>query len=510
MTAEQRQTLVAALRDLGANNADPNPCNRNHSRVRLDGLAIIFEANWNAGEWDIDTVKGYLADVFGIDPATISHSTAQTVYGPAVTFSHNGDKLRVLAFGGTASTYAESHAPMLEYISANAELWRGISLPQNMLADGVTITEWENFEDASEWTVIAGATPVNDAVEFVEGTQSLKIQPTGGISNKFQKDTPFDFSRDGKVRMWVRTDAGTIGWLRLTASSTPLFGFPQASKSLGGLFVDGRWVELELTKAEIGAGVWPAVGSVRLEAFDNGDTPSYWFDSLRFGYVNTPAVVFTLDDGFASDYQYVFPYMRERGIPGTSFVNTAWVGTAGHLTVAQLQEMNAAGWDIANHTTQGSIVDLSLAEQEAALLGAANQLDAWGCTRASRCVAYPGGDYNDSILAAMANTGMVLGRSVDSKLLRNQTTNWLPAQSPFTFGCVQHLGAEAMRDWLENTIIAQTKVGILCWHQVEAVGGWKDAVDIIWEKVVSGALIPLTISQLYRVMQSDIWIHQTW
>lgn len=126
LTAGQRATLVAALRELGANNADPNPCNRNHTRVRLDGLAVIFEARWNSEEWTTDSLAAILGSIFGIDPATIGVDVQQSVYGPVATFSRNGDKLRLIAFGGVDATYAESHAAVLAFLVANAAAWEPV------------------------------------------------------------------------------------------------------------------------------------------------------------------------------------------------------------------------------------------------------------------------------------------------------------------------------------------------------------------------------------------------
>jgi hypothetical protein len=123
MTADQRQTLIDHLKQLGANNQHPNPCNRNHWRVRLDGLAVIFEADWNTESWTVESVKEYLANLYDINPATISDSLAQTQYGPAVTYSRNGDKLRVIVFGGADSTYAGSHVAVLSFLSNNAAEW---------------------------------------------------------------------------------------------------------------------------------------------------------------------------------------------------------------------------------------------------------------------------------------------------------------------------------------------------------------------------------------------------
>ncbi len=129
LNAAQRAALIAALRELGRNSAHPNPCNRNHRRVRPDGLAVIFEADWRTEDWTVESVTGYLADVFGINPANIDSAVAQIVYGTLATFSAGGtDYLRVIVFGGVASEYAQSHAAVLAYLAANRDEWESDAL----------------------------------------------------------------------------------------------------------------------------------------------------------------------------------------------------------------------------------------------------------------------------------------------------------------------------------------------------------------------------------------------
>ena len=123
LTTAQRNTLVDALRQMGANNQHPNPAYRNHWRVRLDNLAVIFEADWNVEDWTVEQVKQRLATIFGVSVSLVTHSVAQTVYGPVVTFTRTTDRLRVVVFGGVDATYKESQAAALAYLAANAEAW---------------------------------------------------------------------------------------------------------------------------------------------------------------------------------------------------------------------------------------------------------------------------------------------------------------------------------------------------------------------------------------------------
>lgn len=122
MTAGQRQTLVDALKQVG-DNQSKYPNFRNHWRVRLDNKAVIFEGKFNDSDWTVDSVKEKLANLFGVDPATVGDSTQSTQYGPAVTYSRGGDKLRLIAFGGLLASWEESHDKVILFLRNNQADW---------------------------------------------------------------------------------------------------------------------------------------------------------------------------------------------------------------------------------------------------------------------------------------------------------------------------------------------------------------------------------------------------
>lgn len=57
----------------------------------------------------------------------------------------------------------------------------------------------------------------------------------------------------------------------------------------------------------------------------------------------------TFDDGFASDYEIVFPLLKENKIKGTFFISIDKVGTEGYLTWPQILEMHKYGMHIGSH-----------------------------------------------------------------------------------------------------------------------------------------------------------------
>jgi len=122
LTAAQKNTLVQALQGLG-DNTNPNPSRRNHWRIRLDNNAVIFEASFNDDDWTVEGIKNKIATILGVNASLVTSATAQTPYGPVVTYTRTTDRLRLVAFGGLLATYTDSQNAVLAYLFANAAAW---------------------------------------------------------------------------------------------------------------------------------------------------------------------------------------------------------------------------------------------------------------------------------------------------------------------------------------------------------------------------------------------------
>jgi len=124
LTAQQRQQLIDWFKGLGRPQIE-QPAHFCHWRIRLDGKAAIFEALFEEANITIENVKARLAQIFGVDPATISHAVVQTQYGPTVTFNRSGEKLRMIQFGGSPGgcTWMTSGDAARAYVKANLAQW---------------------------------------------------------------------------------------------------------------------------------------------------------------------------------------------------------------------------------------------------------------------------------------------------------------------------------------------------------------------------------------------------
>lgn len=228
-----------------------------------------------------------------------------------------------------------------------------------------------------------------------------------------------------------------------------------------------------------------------------------------------PSVVITFDDGWDSQ-QAAFEYAAARGVNVTNYIVSDWIDTPDYLTSAQLVAMDAAGWDIANHTE----AHLRFADQlvtqaniEAAIVACRDFLDGLGLTRASHHLAYPWGSYvgSDSgatTFAAMAATGMVTGRTINETHFR--VGEYLPA-SPYIIPSrvIKADTSLATAKGYIDTAIANSQTVCLYLHDFTAgtptinewtYANWEALIDYI----VATRIPALTITQLYALGSGDV------
>ncbi len=127
LTAPQKATLITALASLGPL-SDPQPCNRNHRRVRTDQDAVIFEALFQDSDLTTLALRQYLANVFGVALANVTAGTTSqtflTVPSPIITLTYQAAaKMRAVLFGGVGATWQQSRAEAAAYLAANAAAW---------------------------------------------------------------------------------------------------------------------------------------------------------------------------------------------------------------------------------------------------------------------------------------------------------------------------------------------------------------------------------------------------
>ena len=140
------------------------------------------------------------------------------------------------------------------------------------------------------------------------------------------------------------------------------------------------------------------------------DDVSVIFDDFRKDYNAEPKVIITLDDGSGSNIDKAYPIMAGNGQAGVSFVVTSLIDTGAYMTLANLETLQSAGWDVSNHTkTHLDLTSLSGAEMHTEIDDADLYLTNFD---SKRFFAYPGGKYNDTIIDYLAQEGFIFARTI--------------------------------------------------------------------------------------------------
>jgi len=114
----------------------------------------------------------------------------------------------------------------------------------------------------------------------------------------------------------------------------------------------------------------------------------------------TGGVSFTFDDGWASVYTEAFPVLQKKGLKATVFplVKVLKESMDNYMTLAQVNELNEAGWEIGSHgITHRDLNTLSPEEMKEELVESQKYLVAQGFSAEN--LALPEGAHNEQVLA---------------------------------------------------------------------------------------------------------------
>lgn len=281
-----------------------------------------------------------------------------------------------------------------------------------MLAYG---TLFEGFNSLTGWSLQSGAGTSQslDTTNFIEGTGSLKLTATNGALAYTRKTINQSFSnvKAFLLRFYV-DNADNVEEVSLYFSSTTDYS-KQLYKALGTSNVVTGWNEVLFDPTlftSTGGEVWTNTMQsvqVRVKAL-TGTNLNVSFDALYYQdtSVNRPKLLFTFDGNWDSQYTEAYMRMAAYGFKGSIAVIPSTVGTAGRMTLAQLQEVYAAGWDLANHTM--NYTNLKTEPSSTNKIKEIEDARAWleqnGFYRAADILVYPQGAYDQTVLNYLATT----------------------------------------------------------------------------------------------------------
>jgi peptidoglycan/xylan/chitin deacetylase (PgdA/CDA1 family) len=137
----------------------------------------------------------------------------------------------------------------------------------------------------------------------------------------------------------------------------------------------------------------------------HGSDVDWYIDDVRAVPVNEdPHVIVQFDDSLRTTYDTAYPIMREYDIPATVFTITGRVGNSGSLTLEQMEEMQADGWEFGSHTvSHPHLGTLSPEEQREELEDSKRWLLENGFEDAAGLFAYPFGSFTAETVDVVAD-----------------------------------------------------------------------------------------------------------
>jgi peptidoglycan/xylan/chitin deacetylase (PgdA/CDA1 family) len=139
-------------------------------------------------------------------------------------------------------------------------------------------------------------------------------------------------------------------------------------------------------------------------------------DLKRNAIEPTKTIALTFDDGWLDNFSYAFPILKGLSIPAIFFCTTRHiqngVNEAKKMTVAQLQELLAAGMSIGGHTrAHHDLTKLTLEQAREEIAGCKSDLEqALGVE--VKFFAYPGGAFNQDVVRLTQEAGYTAACSV--------------------------------------------------------------------------------------------------
>lgn len=282
----------------------------------------------------------------------------------------------------------------------------------------------------SDW--YATGTVAHDNTDFIEGTSSIKIiAPTGGSFAGMRNNiTDVDMSAES-FRIWVKSDNwSNVGSASILLSTNGLFTsfFEFNAKSWLVSPENNQWIELHFTKSNlvIGAGT-PNLTTAndlifRVTSNSATATATVWFDGMAM-YPNIGAeggiATIAFDDAIDTQYSIAKPLLDRYGYKATFFNIPEEIGTAGNMTIDQIQQLQKQGHETAMHgaTNLGSFSTSSLQAE-------LDKIKAYQIKYGfSDGFSYPNGKYNDLIRAEVRKR---FSYARDISFLRNNPSNLDP------------------------------------------------------------------------------------
>lgn len=387
---------------------------------------------------------------------------------------------------------------------------KGSAVAMMTLVQGLldtAFTTQEDFENSADWSAATGLPTISqDTTNYHTGSKSVKMTHAGTGTNAIQKTVNWDLSTaSSQMQLWIYCPADYGNGLAVTLSADA--GYTKYFyKSISvGLFAGWNCFNYKQADWTAYGGITWANSIVRIKIGNYSDTAAreYSFDSFLVGGATKPAVLIEFDDGLSGVYTYAYPYLNSKHARATALIISDAIGTAGYMTLAQIQALDAAGWTVGNHSkTHAHFNTLTQAEIETELSACDTALATLDETRRKH-VAYPFGEWDADVEAAMIAQSMITGRTVNAG---NVPTLPIPSVNHIKVNNITSTTTLATAEGYVDAAKSRGEVATLLFHNI--VDGAPAANQ--WAKTNFEALVDYCIAQeVPLITRHDMYQLQT-
>lgn len=385
------------------------------------------------------------------------------------------------------------------------------------LVQNYTINEgtlFEGFGTIGDWTP-SPASPGTLAIstDGYNSTDALAVTSANSANNKQAiKTISKSFADSGYVFTFMvkpdnYTDTVVLGFSSATSFATVYMNYAINTTTMQ----KNKWNLIRVPKSAftaVGGESW-ANTMIRMRfrnVSNSAELPSTaLFDDLRYNKVIRPKIILQSDNvGSLSTINTMYPILDTAGLKATLFVQSNLIGGVNKLTLANLQTLYGAGWDLGNHTTDHSdLTAITVSEAQGKVQDCTSYLLSNGFSRAAYHLSYPLGATNAAVNTMLETIGMKTGRKATDR------TQVVPVADYFTLDAYTIKAADAVATvtGYVDTAIERGTTAILMTEgladsdpaeQEWLTSNYQSLIDYIIVKKNQGLLDVVTISEWYN------------
>lgn len=394
------------------------------------------------------------------------------------------------------------------------------ALPKNYIkSNGGAIIPEETFNTAANWNngYLQNCTVSEDTEHVATGhTKSIHFtwSGSGNLDAEIHNLGNISIFNTETMEMWVYSHNSGITMCDIHIGiRTNTHAHKYSFRAYSVMLYYG-WNRVRYLRADRTISGSPTLGMtfncLQITVVPQSGTPDLSFHVPEINVVRTkPSVLITIDDGKIDSYTTIFPILQEYGFKATFYVTKTGLllgdgGDPSQMSIAQAQEMHAAGHCIANHTAthDWQFHNLTYEQTYTEVKDNIDYLLANGFDDGAYHFCYPSGLNSDTNRLAMADLG------IKTATLINYELNYPPIDDnkyflrrlPFSYEASESLAPNKTR---LNTAKRMGATLIFMVHYVVETPSKLAEVSIadfrgLCAAIKDSGIMPVTIDEWYR------------